>query len=190
MYGSHWAGKKKRVFRQLLTWATRIVVKPINPYSAIVVFGLQVYGPDHIHPDQTLLGSTVRELSELTWRSSNTGVIWQRVHFKGALMGDKSVCIWFQFMEACKHQNITFSSPTTVGSSSPFSFLPRCSLNVLQKSVSPLNSTIFSSSESYTWEHTLAFNPGEASVHCATVMNTFTLCLPVKASCANKESLL
>lgn len=72
-------------------WLKKVnVVKQINSYSAIVVFGLQVYGPDHIHPDQTLLGPTVWELSELTWRSSNIGVVWQRVHFKGALMVDKS----------------------------------------------------------------------------------------------------
>lgn len=46
----------------------------------------------------------------------------------------------------------TLNSPTTVGSSSPFSFFPRCSLKVSQKSVSPLNSGTASSSQSYTWE--------------------------------------
>lgn len=44
----------------------------------------------------------------------------------------------------------TLNSPTTVGSSSPFSFFPRCSLKVSQKSVSPLNSGTASSSQSYT----------------------------------------
>lgn len=85
--------EKKNVFRHLLSEVIGIVVRQINSHFAIVVFGLQVYGPDHIHPDQTLLGPTVWELSELTWRSSNTGVIWQRVHFEGALMVDKSVNI-------------------------------------------------------------------------------------------------
>lgn len=87
--------KKKSVFKQLLAEASGIVVKQINSHSAIVVFGLQVYGLDHVDPDQTLLGPTVWELSELTWRSSNTGIIRQRVHFERALMVDKSVYICF-----------------------------------------------------------------------------------------------
>lgn len=44
-----------------------------------------------------------------------------------------------------------------MGSSSPFSFLPRSSLKVLQKSVSPLKSGTSSSSQSYTWEYTVTF---------------------------------
>lgn len=83
------------MFKQLVTGATWIVVKQIHPHPAIVVFGLQVCGLDHVNPDQTLLGSTVWELSKLTWRSSNTGVIGQRVHFERALMVDKSVYICF-----------------------------------------------------------------------------------------------
>lgn len=157
MYGSHWAENK-----QLLAESADVVLKRVNAHSAIVVFGLQVYSLDHIHPDQTLLGAAVRELSELTWRSSNTRVIWQRVHFERALLGDESEYICFLQRISCgqcgslhkKHRHETFSSPTTVGSSSPFSFLPRCSLKVLQKSVRFLKSATFSSSQSYTWEHT------------------------------------
>lgn len=57
----------------------------MNSHSAIIVFGLQVYGPDHIDPDQTLLRSTLRQLSELTGRRSDAWVVWQRVHLERTL---------------------------------------------------------------------------------------------------------
>lgn len=59
-----------------------LLVIKIHSHSAIVVFGLQVYGPDHINPNQTLLRSTIWQLSELTWRRSNSWVVWQRVHLE------------------------------------------------------------------------------------------------------------
>lgn len=89
----HTEQKNKSGF-MLLAKATGIVVKQINSYSAIVVFGLQVYGLDHVHPDQALLGPTFWELSELAWRNSNTGVIGQRVHFERALMVDNNQWIF------------------------------------------------------------------------------------------------
>lgn len=54
----------------------------IHSHSAVIVFGLQVYGPDHINPDQTLLRSTIWQLSELTWGRGNTWVVRQRVHLE------------------------------------------------------------------------------------------------------------
>lgn len=56
--------------------------KASGSHSAIVVFGLQVCGSDHVNPDQALLGTTIWQLSELPWWDSNTRVVRQRVHFE------------------------------------------------------------------------------------------------------------
>lgn len=61
------------------------MTKRIPPHSAVVVFGLQVDGTNHIYPDQTLLRTTIWQLSELPRRSCNTRVVWQRIHLEGAL---------------------------------------------------------------------------------------------------------
>lgn len=127
------------------------------PYHAIIVFGLQIDGSDHIYPDQTLLRSTIWQLPELTGWWGNAWVIGQRVHLKGTLHVQKPhktivSTTLHSFLSLIKSAQTTLSSPTTVGSSFPSSFLPRNSLKVSQKSVRPLNSETSSSSRSYTWK--------------------------------------
>lgn len=134
--------------------------KASHSHSAIVVFGLQVCGSDHINPDQALLWTTIWQLSELPRWGSNTRVVRQRVHFEWALQNKEinKRTTWYNSLT--RHPGYTWcllwndwstlNSPTTVGSSSPFSFFPRCSLKVSQKSVSPLNSGTSSRSQSYT----------------------------------------
>ena len=56
-----------------------------EPHQAVVVLGLQVSAAHHVDPDQTLLRSALRQLSELAWRSSHPGVLVQWVHPEGAL---------------------------------------------------------------------------------------------------------
>lgn len=73
--GADWTNLCKNVLPLLL-------IIQIHSHSAIVVFRLQVCGLDHINPNQTLLRTTIWQLSELTWRRSYTWVIWQRVHLE------------------------------------------------------------------------------------------------------------
>lgn len=135
----------------------------ILAYQAVVVFRLQVYSPNHINPDKTLLRSTFWQLSELARWGSNTRIIRQGVHLECTLQVKTiSHPRWRKFRSFVLTCNLwcsdwcetTLNSPTTEGSSSPFSFLPRCSLKVLQKSVNPLNSGTSSSSLSYTCNFT------------------------------------
>lgn len=70
-----------------------LLVIQIYSHSAVIVLGLQVYGPNHINPDQTLLRSALWQLSELTGRGSNTWVIRQRVHFEWTLQVSKHMYI-------------------------------------------------------------------------------------------------
>lgn len=59
--------------------------RQLDSHSAVVVFGLQVYSPNNVYPDETLLRSTLRELSELTRWRCNTRIIWEGVHLEGTL---------------------------------------------------------------------------------------------------------
>lgn len=91
------------------------------PYHAIIVFGLQIDGSDHIYPDQTLLRSTIWQLPELTGWWGNAWVIGQRVHLKGTLHVQKPhktivSTTLHSFLSLIKSAQTTLSSPTTVGS--------------------------------------------------------------------------
>lgn len=86
-----WKGPfKNNDFFKLCNWSSELVLmflKMLNEikYFAIVVFGLQVDGLNHIDSDHTLLWDAVGQLYELTRRRGHPWVIWQWVHLKGAL---------------------------------------------------------------------------------------------------------
>ncbi len=80
----------KKEFNKLKNGNSKLVMRfseMLNErkYFAIVVFGLQVDGLNHIDSDHTLLRDTVGQLSELLWWRTHPWVIWQGVHLKGAL---------------------------------------------------------------------------------------------------------
>lgn len=55
------------------------------PYLPIGILGLEAKGPDDVDPDETLLGSSGRQLVELPRRHRDSRVIWERVNFEGTL---------------------------------------------------------------------------------------------------------
>lgn len=57
----------------------------MDSHSAVVVFGLQVYPLNNVYPDETLLRSTLRKLSELTGWGGNTRIVGEGVNLEGTL---------------------------------------------------------------------------------------------------------